>query len=172
MNRRGTRLLAVSVVVFLVAIGCQREAAAPDTRAADEAAIRTADATTLKAAQAKDVDHVVINYAEDATWLPPNAPTVHGRDAIRAGWAQFLASPNLTIDWQITKLDVSHSGDLAYVLYSYQLTMQGPNGKPISDHGKDLAVWQKQSDGSWKMVADAYNSDLAATPPPPTKSKS
>jgi hypothetical protein len=34
------------------------------------------------------------------------------------------------------------------------MTMGGPNGAPINDRGKDMAVWEKQSDGTWKMVAD------------------
>jgi ketosteroid isomerase-like protein len=42
------------------------------------------------------------------------------------------------------------------------MTIQGPDGKAITDHGKDLAVWEKQGDGSWKMVADTFNSDLPA----------
>ena len=41
------------------------------------------------------------------------------------------------------------------------MTVDGANGKPITDQGKDMAVWKKQSDGSWKMVADTFNSDLA-----------
>jgi len=44
------------------------------------------------------------------------------------------------------------------------MSMQGRDGKPIVDHGKDVAVWKKQGDGSWKMVMDTFNSDLPATP--------
>jgi uncharacterized protein (TIGR02246 family) len=148
--------------------GCQREAAV-DSHSADERAIRAADAGTLKAAQAKDVNSAVAAYADDASWLPPNAPIANGKEAIRAGWAAFLSSPGLSIDWQNTKLGVSRSGDLAFTVYAYQLTMQGPDGKPIADHGKDIAVWKKQPDGSWKMVADTFNSDVP--PPPPAKAK-
>jgi ketosteroid isomerase-like protein len=138
--------------------GCRQDAL--DTRVQDERAIREADAATLKAAQAKDVDGAVANYAEDATWLPPNAPMVTGKSAIRAGWANLLGSPGFNIDWQINKLEMGRSGDLAYAIYSYELALEGANGKPIIDHGKDLAVWKKQPDGTWKMVADTFNSDL------------
>jgi ketosteroid isomerase-like protein len=30
----------------------------------------------------------------------------------------------------------------------------------MKDHGKYLNVWQKQSDGSWKLRADTWNSDV------------
>jgi ketosteroid isomerase-like protein len=48
------------------------------------------------------------------------------------------------------------------------MTMNAPNGASIQDTGKDMAVWKKQSDGTWKMVADTFNSD---NPLPPATSK-
>jgi len=140
-------------------VSCQKEPI--DTRAKDERAIRDADAATLKAAQANDVDRAVANYADDGDWLPPNAPIVHGKTAIRAGWAKLIGNPGFTIDWQINKVEIGRAGDLAYTIYTYQMSLDGPNGKPITDQGKDMAVWKKQSDGVWKMVADTFNSDLA-----------
>src|ERR1700719_3856342 len=131
-----------------------------DTRAMAEAAIRAADAAGLKAAQAKDVAGATANYADDASWLPPHAPIVQGKEAIRSAWAQLLTTPGLKIDWQITKVDVSRAGDMAYTLYKYEMTMSGPDDAPVTDKGKDMSVWVKQSDGRWKMVADTFNSDI------------
>jgi ketosteroid isomerase-like protein len=156
-------------LLFWFCSGCRQDA---DTRVQDERAIREADAVTLKAAQAKDIDGVVVNYAEDATWLPPHAPMVKGKSALRAGWAKLIRSPGFNIDWQINKLEIGRSGDLAYATYTYELALEDAYGKPITDHGKDLAVWKKQPDGSWKMVADAFNSDLPVitmAKPPETK---
>jgi len=68
--------------------------------------------------------------------------------------------PGLKIGWQITKIEISRAGDMAYALYRYQMTMSTPNGAPTDDRGKDMAVWVKQSDGKWKMVADSFNSDV------------
>jgi len=154
------RTVLTLTLVFFCCASCKNEP--PDTRALDERAIRAADAATLKAAQASDVDGAVANYADDADWLPPNAPLVHGKAAIRAGWAKLIGNPGFAIDWQINKLEVARSGDLAYTTYTYQMTVDRANGKPITDQGKDMAVWKKQSDSSWKMVADTFNSDLAA----------
>ena len=150
--------------------GCQQHPV--DTRAQDERAIRDADAATLKAAQARDIDGAVANYADDASWLPPNSPMVTGKSQIRTGWARLINTPGFNIDWQINKLEIAASGDLAYTIYTYGLDLQGANGKPISDRGKDMAIWKKQLDGTWKMVADTFNSDLplpTATKPPETK---
>ena len=151
-------VLMLTLASFFCA-SCKNEP--PDTRAQDERAIRDADAATLKAAQANDVDGAVANYADDASWLPPNSPLVHGKVAIRAEWAKLIGSPGFTIDWEISKLEVARAGDQAYTIYTYQMALDGANGKPITDQGKDMAVWKKQSDGAWKMVADTFNSDLA-----------
>jgi uncharacterized protein (TIGR02246 family) len=160
---------AVVAVIFSVCVfsGCQRDTT--DTRAQDERAIRAGDAATLKAAQAKDVDGAVANYAEDASWLPPNAAMVSGKASIRAGWAKLIGTPGFNIDWQIDKLEIARSGELAYVIYTYQLALVNAQGQPIDDHGKDLAAWKKQTDGSWKMVAESFNSDLPAVAPAPVK---
>src|ERR1700692_1958824 len=110
------------------------------SRAIAEAAIRAADAAGLKAAQAKDVVGATANYAADASWLPPHAPVVQGKEAIRSAWAQLLSNPGLKINWQITKIDVSRAGDMAYTLYKYEMTLGAPNGALINDRGKDMAV--------------------------------
>jgi ketosteroid isomerase-like protein len=57
---------------------------------------------------------------------------------------------------------------MGYTLYKFDMTMQGPAGQTIHDVGKDMAVWKKESDGKWKIVADTFNSDL---PPPPSPGK-
>ncbi len=157
MNGRQMGLLCAATLCFLS--GCQREKPV-DTRIQDERAIREADAATLKSAQSKDVDGVIANYADDASWLAPNAPVVSDKAAIRAGWSKLITSPGFNIDWQIKKLEVARSGDLAYSIYAYQMTYQGPDAMPARDHGKDMIVWKKEADGAWKIGAEAFNSDV------------
>ena len=59
MSRYRTVLMLALASFFCAS--CKNEP--PDTRALDERAIRAADAATLKAAQANDVDRAVANYA-------------------------------------------------------------------------------------------------------------
>jgi uncharacterized protein (TIGR02246 family) len=157
---RSILVLAISISCFS---GCHKEVA--DSRIQDEDAIRAADAATLKSAKARDVDGAIAHYAEDASWLPPNSPIIKGKAAIREGWAKLISSPGFNIDWQIKKLEIARSGDVAYTIYAYQLAFEGPDGKPVADRGKDMAVWKKQADNTWKMAVDTFSSDLPLAVP-------
>ena len=155
--------LAIKLAVFITLLSILFACRGQMTQAMhteDERAIRAADAAGLKAAQAKDVNGATANYADDAVWLPPNSSIANGKEAIRAGWSKLLGIPGLSIDWNITKFEISREGDFAYTLYAYKMTVSGANGKPVMDRGKDMAVWKKQPDGHWKIVADTFNSDL------------
>jgi ketosteroid isomerase-like protein len=131
-----------------------------DTRAADEAAVRKADADWVKAAQTKKVDDWVAFYADDAVVLPPNDKTVTGKQSIGKPIADLLALPGLSISWTPTKVEVAKSGDLAYLYGTYQLSATGPDGKPMDDRGKMLEIWKKQADGNWKCIVDTWSTDL------------
>jgi uncharacterized protein (TIGR02246 family) len=156
-------VLCATVALLALAPGCAPQAA-PDTRAADEAAIRAAEAQWAKTAGAKDVDGTVAFYSDDARFLPPNEPLITGKKAIRDSWAAMLGMAD-TITWEPTKVEVASSGELGYVTGAYTLTMKDPKGATITDKGKILDVWRKQADGTWKCVADMYSSDLPVPAP-------
>jgi ketosteroid isomerase-like protein len=134
-----------------------------------EQALRDADAAWGKAAAAKDLDKTVSFYSDDATVLPANAPAVTTKDGIRKTWQDLLASPGLAISWQATKVEVAKSGDLACLSGTYELAMNDASGRPTTDHGKYVEVWEKQKDGKWKCGTDIWNSDLPASPSAPEK---
>ena len=161
--------LRVSALVFVVfiltfATACQTQATA-DTRAADEAALRKLDDEWSKAAaSSRDVEKTVSYYSDDAVVMPPNIPTLTGKEPIRALWKSMVESPSFSGGWQATKVDIARSGDLAYVSGNYEFKETDAGGKPITDKGKYLEIWKKQTDGSWKCVADMFNSDLPSIP--------
>jgi len=160
----------LSLAILLFAVACSTAPApAPDTRAADEAAVRKADADWVKAAQTKKVDDWVAFYTEDAVALPPNEKTAVGKAAIRKPIEGMLSLPGLAITWEPAKVEVAKSGDIAYLYGIYQMSATGPDGKPMNDNGKMVEIWKKQADGSWKCAVDTWSSDLPAQAPPPSK---
>jgi len=146
----------VATLLVLAVSGC-----APQVDVeADKAAIRDLmDVQLLNAQQAKDVDTVLSVFADDASVFSPNAPIVTGKEAIRARLSELHSGPRVAISWQTTKVEVSRSGDLAYSHGTYEETVNDPEGNPVTDKGKWVEVWEKQTDGTWKVVADIWNSD-------------
>ena len=162
--RRLARL--VLAVGFSAAAACT-PAPPPDTHVQDEAAIRQADTAFSSAAQSKNVDAFLAFYAGDAAVMAPNEAMITGRDNARKLITDMMAMPGFSISWQVTKADVARSGDLGYTIGTYEMTMTGPDGKPMSDRGKYATVWRKQTDGSWKAVVDTFNTNTPLPPPPP-----
>ena len=132
-----------------------------------EQVLRDLDAKWAKAAATKDVEQTIAYYSDDAIVLPPNAASAATKEAIRNGWKEMFASPGFVITWQPTRVQVGKSGEMAWLSGTYELTMNDASGKPNSDRGKYLEVWEKQTDGNWKCAADMWNSDLAASAPAP-----
>lgn len=163
-------LLAAAIVSMSFSLSCQQPAPAPpDTRAADEAALKQWDDEWAKAASAKDVDKTVSYYADGALVLPPNGPTLTTKDEIRKAWHDMLTAPGFKGGWKSTKIEVARSGELAYVSGTWEFTMNDASGKPAVDRGNYLEIAKKQADGSWKCVADIWNSTLPLPAPPASK---
>jgi len=137
-------------------------AAASVCLAADEQALRDADAEWSKAAGAKDLDKTVSYYSDDAVVMPPNDPAATTKEAVRKIWQDLLTSPGAAVSWTTTKVNVARSGEMAYCTGTYEITTNDASGKPVTDRGKYLEVWKKRG-ATWKCVADIWNSDLPAS---------
>ncbi len=115
--------------------------------------------------QAGIVDTTLANYDEDAVSLPNNGPMLRGKEAIRAYAGQMLGLGIKFTNVRITTTDVQTSGDLAYEIGTYAMTMQIPQVGEVSEEGKYLTVYEKAADGSWKIKVETYN--INGKPPLP-----
>jgi uncharacterized protein (TIGR02246 family) len=148
--------------VLLLAPACQQQV--PDTRAADELALREVEAEWSKANAAKDIDKVAALYTDDAVNLPANEPAERGKEAIKAGLKKLFAKPSYTPSGQVTRVEVARSGDLGITHGTYSDTWNDAKGKPLSDQGKWITVYRKQADGKWRCILNIGNSDLPSPP--------
>jgi uncharacterized protein (TIGR02246 family) len=129
--------------------------------AAVEAAIDAANAKFVDALKAGDVPAALNNYAADAIVMMPNSPAWQGTEAISNGFKEFLSAMKLT-EFTVLPNTVIVGGDIAVEHGGGEWTFQPAKGAPIKDKVKYVTVWQKQSDGSWKIIRDINNSDLPA----------
>ena len=108
---------------------------------------------------AGDLDKVVAAYAPDAVYLPPHHEAVHGREAIR----HYLQGPlgHGVSDLAFDVTYIKQSGNVAWDVGTYRMSVPTGDGGKREDHGKYLTVWQRIA-SKWMITADAWSSDLPA----------
>jgi uncharacterized protein (TIGR02246 family) len=148
------------VACLLGVVACaQPPAEPPDTRAEDEAALRGVIEEWADAAEAKDADAFASFYAADAVLMLEALPDARGKAAIADTVGGMMADPRFALSFEPDEVTVARSGDLAYETGTYTLTMSDAEGNPATTVGHYVDVWEKQADGSWKVVVDAPVSD-------------
>jgi uncharacterized protein (TIGR02246 family) len=122
-----------------------------------ESMIRATGDQWAKHWNARDLEKLVAAYADDAVYLPPHHPAVHGRSAIREYLKTPLAHGVTNLHFDVTY--IKHAGELAYDVGRYTMTVPQDGGSR-TDEGKYLTVWRREGKGDWKIVADSWSSDL------------
>ena len=146
--------------ILFLAAACQSGTTVAGLADPDRAAIQKMAADAELHFNAKPPDfkaHALGYYASDAVFMPPNMDAVTGADSIGAWMAAYPAISNVKFAIQ----DLDGSGDIAYVRGTYEMDITPP-GATVATHdkGKYLEVYKKQSDGTWKVIRDMFNSDL------------
>lgn len=128
----------------------------PSLTADDVAALRAIADADAAVVLARDWDALAARFTSDAVRMPPGAPAIEGREAIRASLA---ATPPMQ-DFTFRMVSVEGDGHMAYMRAAWTVAVALPGAPALRDSGKILIVFEKQPDGSWLTVADAWNSDI------------
>jgi uncharacterized protein (TIGR02246 family) len=134
----------------------------PGDQSADKARLMQTSRDWSRAAAAGNVDAVLNHWTEDALVLPPGAPELRGRAALRANLEQSFKMRGFHIEWEPVEASLSADGSMGYLIERTRMRMTGPDGAPIAQTLRGVTIWRKQKDGSWKNVVDISNA------PPPT----
>ena len=137
-----------TIVCALAAAACARAPAhdVPGARRAIQAAVTEYVTATNRG----DAEALTALYTDDAVLLPPDHEPIQGRDAIGAFWRQGT-DPGL----EVRTLRLEVDGNVGYLVGSYHLP--ATEAEP-ADSGKYVMCLRRQSDGSWKLTADIWNS--------------
>jgi uncharacterized protein (TIGR02246 family) len=105
----------------------------------------------LAAANKKDVSAMMDLYDENAVLMPKEDEPAIDKAAIGEYYKKLFANPQfvpftLTLDWN----SFHTVGDIAIATSTFEGDVTR-NGKRIHFRGKNLLVWKKQADGSWKI---------------------
>jgi uncharacterized protein (TIGR02246 family) len=118
-----------------------------------------------RAAQGGDVDSMLAYWSDDAVVIQPGQEVTRGREPLRAMIERMNKVPGFAISWEPLEARISDGGDMGYLIERTTLTMNGPDGKPVTQHFRAVTIWKKQADGSWKNVVDISNPGPAAPVP-------
>jgi uncharacterized protein (TIGR02246 family) len=155
-----------NIVVFFCAFisltGCNAHHKV-DTLAEAES-IRTLEDQWTAAFVATDADQVMSLYAPEAVSMSSDKPTLNGIRAIREGMESLVSDTTLifnTYKCNVDAVEVSASGDLAYVRGHDEITMKTKDGL-VKDEGRWVDIWKK-IEGQWKIIVGISNDDKPLT---------
>ncbi len=114
-----------------------------------------------KAYMDKDNEMMLSYYAEDAISMPSYTTMMKGKEAIKNGMDMEKNADYKVTNFKLNNTDIITNGDLVCDIGTYEMSMEMPNmDKPYTDKGKYMTVYEKQSDGSLKIKAEIWNSDM------------
>ena len=161
------RLAAIAGAVVIV-FACAPAPPAALSQA-DQDAVRAASKAYTQTIVDTNWKQFAASFADDGELLPTNNPVLRGHDAIEK-WARGFPP---TKGIKIEPREITGSGNTAIAVGTYSMTIMIPGAPPVADTGKYIEVWHRQTDGSWKVFRDAFNSDIPLPMPsaPPAKKK-
>ena len=174
------RTFTVCAAVLMAGLAGCNQSPAPTASAGTSSSNHDADVQAIKDTEkqwnqdymSKDATKLATHYTDDAVLMTPGEGAMVGKDAIQKGLQQMVSDPALSLKFEATNVEVASSGDLGYTRGTYTLTMTDPHTKkPMTDHGSYVTDYKKQSDGTWKAVADIATSEVPMAPAVPTMIK-
>jgi ketosteroid isomerase-like protein len=128
---------------------------------------KTLEEMTAKAEQnmmAGTIDTNLADYTDDAVSMPNNGPMLKGKPAIREYYQAMMSMGMKFTGVDFVSSDLQASGSYAYELGTYTMTID-MGGITINDKGKYLTVYERGTDGKWRVKVETWNTDTM--PPMP-----
>lgn len=126
-----------------------------------------------KAMESGDYQTIADLYTDDAVSLENNSPMWTGKSEILQGNKKNMVDSKIKFSNASNKtLKIIGTGDTRVEVGQFTVSVTMPEmPDPSLVHGKYINVWQKQSDGTWKIKADMWNTDSNPTMQAGAKSK-
>jgi len=148
--------IAVVLWICILLSGCTNKPKIDITKEAE--AIRNLENQWTVAIQNKDVDKILTLFSPDGVVMQPAKTIIIGVQGIRKKYESDFADTSYvlnTFSGAIDLIDVSVSGDLAYVRGNNRYNIKTATGI-VERTEKWIDVWKK-IDGQWKCVAGIWN---------------
>ena len=133
---------------------------------ADVSAVKEVLGQYAVAANDGDLDSWISLWADGGTRMAPNTPPQVGKKAIGEDMEPLF--DGFDIDITIHVEEATAHGDLGLTRSSFTLKMTpraGGEEMVFEPDGKALTVYERQADGSWKIVYDCFNTNVPPSEP-------
>jgi beta-lactamase regulating signal transducer with metallopeptidase domain/ketosteroid isomerase-like protein len=98
-------------------------------------------------------------YTDDATLMNPDGGAVHGRAELAQVFEASAKQQAPCVEQKIARIE--GNDQMLYVVNWFGWTLENPvSGIDYTIPGKGLHVWQRQADGSWKILLDLNSIDV------------
>jgi ketosteroid isomerase-like protein len=136
-------LCAAAALAILVQAPARAQRGGKAT-AVDE--VRAAETAFAKSMADRDLSAFSALLADETVFFGSKA-VFHGKAEVVAGWKRFFDGPAAPFSWAPAEVEVLPSGSLGFT----SGPVYDPKGQRI---GTFNSVWQRQKDGSWKIIFD------------------
>lgn len=156
------------VIMFglvLLAAGCTRTPQQPDAAAIREAIGALNEEFLGCFADGGQAECIASFFSEEGIQLPSNVPALPGPEAIRRYWQQALGwgQWDVTFNTQLIEPSVPLAIERGRYIIRFTAAPGAPPNRPTTeDRGTYLIHWRNDSDGKWRIAAQAFISEVPA----------
>jgi ketosteroid isomerase-like protein len=108
--------------------------------------VRSAEIAFAKSMADRDAAAFASLIGDEAVFFG-SKDVMRGKPAVVAGWKRFFEGPSAPFSWKPAEVEVLASGSLGMT----SGPVLDPQGRRI---GTFNSIWQRQKDGSWKVIFD------------------
>ena len=129
----------------------------------EENSVNAALAAHVAAVNSCDVEANLAGFTDDIVYMPPNSPPVHGKHDLESAIRAWVDNFEVNIDMVPEETVVS--GDWAFQWGLLKGAFRPREGSESTTMDwKFIYIYQRQSDGAWKIARDIYNDNRVADP--------
>ena len=139
-------------------LDCKGRATAMNNNQKDIIAIKQLREDYMKAQGAGDVEGCLSFWTDDGVLMPPNAPSVSGKQALRTTYTDLFNAFKLENKVFYDVIEAFDGISFARGRYRGQNVPKG-GGAPIPEQSKFLEIHKKQKDGTWKFAYHMWSFD-------------
>jgi ketosteroid isomerase-like protein len=155
------RFLKFLYPLFVFAIMASQAAGGSDLDETREM-IENINEILAKAVIAGDTVVELSYYTDDVISMPNYAEMVSGKEAFQKVSSEMRKAGMKVHSLNFATVDLWTCGDLVCEIGTYGISLTVPGvTHPVADNGKYLNIWEHQSDGSLRIKAEIWNTDVS-----------